>query len=33
LDITPTILKLINLPHPSENYFEEALVLEGKSIF
>lgn len=33
LDITPTILKLINLPHPSENYFEDVPSLEGKPIF
>ncbi|MFK7978766.1 MAG: sulfatase-like hydrolase/transferase [Saprospiraceae bacterium] len=33
LDITPTILKLIGLSHPSDNYFEDALALEGKPIF
>lgn len=29
LDIMPTILKFVNLPHPSESYFEDALSLEG----
>jgi len=33
LDITPTILKLIGLPHPSESYFEDVLSVEGKPIF
>lgn len=33
LDITPTILKLIDLPHPSDSYFENVLSLEGKPIF
>ena len=32
LDITPTILKFVNLPHPSESYFEDVLSLEGKPI-
>jgi len=32
LDITPTILKLVNLPHPSESYFEDVFSLEGKPI-
>ena len=31
LDITPTMLELLGLPHPSENYFEDVLALEGKS--
>jgi len=33
LDITPTILNLVGLPHPSEHYFEDVLSLEGKVIF
>lgn len=33
LDITPTILKLVGLPHPSDNYFEDVLVMEGQPLF
>lgn len=33
LDITPTILGIVGLPHPSESYFEDVLVMEGKPIF
>ncbi len=32
-DITPTILKMIGIPHPSESYFEDVLSVEGQSIF
>lgn len=32
LDIMPTILKLVGLPHPSENYFTDILTIEGKSL-
>ena len=33
LDIVPTILKTIGLPHPSENYFEDILSVEGAAVF
>jgi len=32
-DITPTILKMVGIPHPSESYFEDVLSLEGQPIF
>lgn len=32
-DITPTILKMIGIPHPSESYFEDVLSVEGTPIF
>ena len=32
-DITPTILKMIGIPHPSESYFEDVLSVEGQPIF
>ena len=32
-DITPTILKMIGILHPSESYFEDVLSVEGQPIF
>ena len=32
-DITPTILKMIGLPHPSDSYFEGVLSVEGQPLF